>query len=101
VTGREVDVAAPASDTVRPVAPPTGRPLVEAVGLSKHYRVGRAVTASRRQLLRAVDGVDLSIGHSETVGLIGESGSGKSTFGRAILRLLPLTSGTLRFDGPT
>jgi peptide/nickel transport system ATP-binding protein len=48
--------------------------------------------------VRAVDGVDLDIADNETLGLVGESGCGKSTVGKAILRLVPLTTGTVRFD---
>ena len=66
--------------------------LVEAVGLSRHYTVGRRV-------LRALDRVDLAIGHGETLGLVGESGSGKSTLGRTLLGLQPPTEGVVRFDG--
>jgi peptide/nickel transport system ATP-binding protein len=49
--------------------------------------------------IRAVDGVDLAIKRGETLGLVGESGCGKSTVGRAILRLYEPTGGTIRFDG--
>ncbi|MFB9328082.1 ABC transporter ATP-binding protein [Paenibacillus aurantiacus] len=72
-------------------------PLVELVGLSMHYRVpdgGRA-----RRLLKAVDGFSLSISPGETIGLVGESGCGKSTVGQIAARLLEPTSGRLRFDG--
>lgn len=49
--------------------------------------------------VRAVDGVDLDIQRGEAVALVGESGSGKSTIGRSILRLAPITSGSVQFDG--
>lgn len=72
--------------------------LVEAIGVSKHYPVDtggwlrRTVTA-----LRAVDNVSLSVQQGETLGLVGESGCGKSTLGRLLIRLLPITGGTIRF----
>jgi peptide/nickel transport system ATP-binding protein len=56
--------------------------------LSKHF-----------QNVRAVDGVDFRIDRGETVGLLGESGSGKTTTGRLLLRLTPPTAGDIRFDG--
>ena len=66
--------------------------LVEAIGVSRHYRIGRRV-------LRALDGVDLTIGRGETLGLVGESGSGKSTLGRTLLGLQTPTAGVVTFDG--
>jgi oligopeptide/dipeptide ABC transporter ATP-binding protein len=59
----------------------------------------RVYFGSKRLPLRAVDGVSLAIGRGESVGLVGESGCGKSTFGRAILRLEKLHSGQILFDG--
>lgn len=53
----------------------------------------------RHQTLKAVDGVSFSIGAGETFGLIGESGSGKSTVARAVMGLVRLSGGTIRFDG--
>src|SRR5687767_13741747 len=67
-------------------------PLVEIQELKKHF------PTSHKQVVRAVDGVSFSIERGETLGLVGESGCGKSTIGRCILRLHELTSGEVRFD---
>jgi oligopeptide/dipeptide ABC transporter ATP-binding protein len=67
--------------------------LVEATGIARHYLVGRG------RLLRALDGVDMTIESGETLGLVGESGSGKSTLGRILVGLQVPTHGVVRFDG--
>ncbi|HET9501845.1 MAG TPA: ABC transporter ATP-binding protein [Marmoricola sp.] len=72
-------------------------PLVRADDLEVHFRSGGGLRPTRT--VRAVDGVSLAVAPGETLGLVGESGCGKSTLGRALLRLLPLTSGTLSFEG--
>ncbi|HJO02723.1 MAG TPA: oligopeptide/dipeptide ABC transporter ATP-binding protein [Acidobacteriota bacterium] len=76
------------------------RPLLDVSELRVHFP-RRAGTTWRRdhRVVRAVDGVSLTVGRGETLGLVGESGCGKSTLGRAILRLVPATSGSVRFDG--
>ena len=56
-------------------------------------------TAGGRVAKHVIRGVDLAIGEGETLGLVGESGCGKSTIGRAMLGLAPDRSGTIRFDG--
>ncbi len=68
-------------------------PIIEAVGVSRHYRV------ADRRVLRALDGVDLSVDRGATLGLVGESGSGKSTLGRTLVGLQAPTHGTVRFEG--
>lgn len=74
-------------------------PLLEARNLVKHYPIRGGVFMKEVASVKAVDGVSLSIREGETVGLVGESGCGKSTFGRAILRLEEPTAGEVWFDG--
>ncbi len=76
------------------------RPLLEARDLKTYFTVRRGLPLARRTtVIRAVDGVDLTIAAGETLGLVGESGCGKSTLGRSLLRLVEPTSGTVTFDG--
>jgi len=78
--------------------------LVEVRGLRKWFPVGggllaRLVSRGEPPVVRAVDDVSFDIRRGEVFGLAGESGSGKSTVGRLVLRLLDPTAGTVRFDG--
>jgi oligopeptide/dipeptide ABC transporter ATP-binding protein len=73
-------------------------PLLEVQGLVKRFDVGGAWLARRRRVIHAVDGVSFSLGAGETLGLVGESGCGKSTTGRLILRLLEPSAGHIRFE---
>jgi oligopeptide transport system ATP-binding protein len=75
------------------------KPLVQVRGLKVHFPVTTGLLWTRRtDLVRAVDGIDLEIQPGETLGLVGESGCGKSTTGRAILQLVRPTEGTVRFE---
>jgi oligopeptide/dipeptide ABC transporter ATP-binding protein len=77
----------------------TGLPLVEVRDLKKHFAVRGGLFSRVRNHLKAVDGVSFSLGAGKTLGLVGESGCGKTTVGRTILRLTPATAGSVFFDG--
>ena len=74
-------------------------PLLEVSDLVKHFSVARSSFRPSRQAIRAVDGLSFHVDKGETLSIVGESGCGKSTVGKAILRLVQPTSGELRFDG--
>jgi oligopeptide/dipeptide ABC transporter ATP-binding protein len=71
----------------------TNQPLVEIENLKKYFSV------PHKQVVRAVDGISFTINRGETLGLVGESGCGKTTVGRCVLRLIEPTFGQIRFDG--
>ncbi len=73
--------------------------LIETRSLKKHFRLPGGWLSGDIKHVHAVDGVDLSIASGETFGLVGESGCGKTTLGRMILRLIEPTSGSIVFDG--
>ncbi len=79
--------------------PNTRKKLVEVHDLKMHFPIMAGVFRRRIGEVKAVDGVSFDIYDGETLGLVGESGCGKSTCGRAILRLYELTSGTVTIDG--
>jgi len=75
-------------------------PLIEVRDLQMHFPLQRGIIFQRQYgAVRAVDGVSFSVGRGETFGLVGESGCGKSTTGRLLLRLLEPTGGQLFFEG--
>ncbi len=81
--------------------PPTAQPpLVQVRGLKKHFPIRRGLIFQRKVgAVQAVDGIDFDIHRGETLGLVGESGCGKSTVGRTILGLYPPTAGAALIDG--
>jgi len=73
--------------------------LLEIRDLKKHFPVGEGLFSRNKGVLKAVDGVNLTVEEGETLGLVGESGCGKSTLGRTILRLIEPTGGEVIFQG--
>jgi oligopeptide transport system ATP-binding protein len=73
--------------------------MLEVRGLKKHFTTGGGLMGLGVDLVRAVDGVSFSIERGETFGLVGESGCGKTTVGRCVLRLIEPTEGEVRFEG--
>jgi len=76
-----------------------GEPLLTVRDLKTHFPIRRGLFSRVVGHLRAVDGISLDIHRGQTLGLVGESGCGKTTAGRSILRLIPPTAGSVRFDG--
>ena len=80
-------------DTAKPA------PLVEVRNLQKHFQLPGGWLTRQRRYVHAVDEVSFSVQHGESLGLVGESGCGKTTLGRLVLRLLEPTAGEIVFDG--
>ena len=75
-------------------------PLLRVEGLKVHFPVMQGIVFKRQvATVRAVDGVSFSLQRGETLGLVGESGCGKSTTGLAVLRMLTPTAGSIAFEG--
>ena len=77
----------------------TPGPLLEVQDLAKRFEVGGSWLGRHRRVIRAVDGISFSLEAGETLGLVGESGCGKSTTGRLILRLIEPSAGRIRLEG--
>jgi ABC-type glutathione transport system ATPase component len=74
-------------------------PLLKVTNLKKHFPIMRGVLRRQVGAVQAVDGVSFDIYEGETLGLVGESGCGKSTTGRVILQLMAPTEGSVEFQG--
>jgi len=74
-------------------------PLLRVTGLEVHFPIRSALLRRRTGTVRAVDGVTLEVARGETLAIVGESGCGKTTTGKSILRLIEPTGGSIRFDG--
>jgi peptide/nickel transport system ATP-binding protein len=94
----ETPHSAPA--TAAPREDGAARNLLDVRGLKKHFPIRGGLLSRVRGHVRAVDGIDLFIRAGETLGLVGESGCGKSTAGRTIIRLHDPTAGEIVFDDP-
>jgi peptide/nickel transport system ATP-binding protein len=74
-------------------------PLLEIRNLKKYFPLQAGLFRGAREHVRAIDGVSLDVEDGETIGLVGESGCGKTTLGRCLVRLIEPTSGSITFDG--
>jgi oligopeptide/dipeptide ABC transporter ATP-binding protein len=93
-----VSVEANARDRTR--SKQTGEPLIKLIDVKKHFPLTRGIVIQRRiGQVHAVDGVDLEVYPGETLGLVGETGCGKSTLARVVMRLYNPSGGRLLFDG--
>jgi peptide/nickel transport system ATP-binding protein len=81
--------------------PAAGRPLLEVERLVKHFPIRAGLLGRAKSVVRAVDGVSFTVAAGETLGIVGESGCGKSTTARLVMDLIRPDAGTIRLDGKT
>ncbi|MFJ8014267.1 ABC transporter ATP-binding protein [Streptomyces sp. NPDC096339] len=89
----------PAQATGSPDAVAAPDVLLKVTGLTKHFPITKGLLRRQAGAVKAVDGIDFDVRRGETLGVVGESGCGKSTMGRLITRLLEPTGGTVEFEG--
>jgi len=87
------------SDTAAPVTEPATSPLLEVSGLQKHFPITSGLLRRSSGAVQAVDGLDFAVNRGETLGLVGESGCGKTTTGRLLTRLIEPSAGKIEFEG--
>ena len=88
------------TERVEPAPGAKGTPLIKLTGVKKYFPITRGIIIQHKiGQVHAVDGVDLEVYKGKTVGLVGETGCGKSTLARVIMRLYPATEGQIQFEG--
>ena len=85
--------------TQKAVSAEGGVPLLQVKNLRKYFPIKKSIKKENSVYLKAVDGVSFQVNRGQTVGIVGESGCGKTTMGRTVLRLYDVTDGEILFEG--
>ncbi|UQX05159.1 dipeptide ABC transporter ATP-binding protein [Streptomyces sp. RerS4] len=96
---KKTDAPAPAQAPAQAAADGSADTLLRVTGLVKHFPINKGLLRRQTGAVKAVDGIDFDVRRGETLGVVGESGCGKSTMGRLITRLLEPTGGKIEFEG--
>lgn len=97
--GKEKSESTPAPSQPAAKSHANGKTLLEIKSLEKHFPVEKGWLGGVKRWMKAVDGVSLTVKKGQTLGLVGESGCGKTTLGRTILRLIEPSAGSIIYDG--